>query len=229
MGRTLREQLLRKFKRLISKLKRAWTNFTFRITHPTSAWWGKAVGIAALGGFISVVSTWRTWASAAAWFGGCYLIWWLRNRHVSNVLTGCASNLNKALESAEKDEPTDFSASSGDTRLMLFEWGIDQELDKALRQLQRIQKYHLYSDPYDIAGSVKALLRVSQYYGVRYNLWANPIVCKDDELIPPTRISDADDAGTATDRKMWHFRNNQDSIRNKLIPMLQMEAQRVST
>ena len=229
MDKTPREQSLPKFSRFISKLKRSGSNFRYRITHPTSAWWGKAVGTSALGGFIFVVSIWRTWASAAAWFGGCYLIWWLRNRYVSNVLTGCAANLNKALESAEGEEPSDLSEISGDTRLMLFEWRIDQELAKALNRLQRMQKFHLYSDPYDIAGAVRHLLRFSQHIGVRYGLWPNPIVYEVDDLIRPTKILDADEADKATDRKIWLFRNNQDSIRNKLIPMLQMEAQRVST
>lgn len=176
-----------------------------------------------------MVSVWRTWASAAAWFGGCYLIWWLRNRYVSNVLTECAANLNKALESAEDEEPSDLPAVPGDTRLMLFEWRIDQELARALERLQRMRKFHLYSDPYDIAGAVRHLLSFSQYIGVGYGLWLNPITYEADDIIRPTKIVDEDEAGKATDRKIRLFRNNQDRIRNKLIPMLQMEAQRVST
>ena len=218
-----------KLDKFLSKLKLKGTNFKFRITHPTSAWWGIATGIAALGGFITVVSIWRTWASAAAWFGGCYLIWWLRNRYVSNVLTGCAANLRKAVESTERKEIPDLPKTPGGVRLMLVEWSIDQELAKALKRLKRLRKLHLYPDPYDITGEVEHLLRFSQNLGVRYNVWSNPIVYEDDDIIRPTKISDTDNADEAADRKVWFLRSNQDTIRDKLIPMLQLEAQRVST
>lgn len=220
---------LTKLRSRLSKLKLFLKNLKYRMTHPNSSWWGKGAGILALSGLIVVTSIWRTWAAAAAWFGGCYLVWWLRNRYVSNILTECAANLEKALDFAERQSKNEQIDTSGLFQLRYTEWGVDDKLGKVLKRLKLMRKLHMYTDPYDVIESLSLILRFSMHYGISFPVGPRPIDFDPGDVIRPTRIDEESRAEAAVHQKINVVLMERDDIRNRLIPTLQRESQRIAS